>query len=496
MEPSVAGVLVCCGLLAAAWFTEAPVIVALMASLAFGSTAIVTLTALGGSSPLIYVVFLMGLFLTVALRRNVLRELGTVFTQQPLAWLILLLTLYTVVGALVLPRMFAGQTTAFIPLRTVGAGRIAEIPLAPVTGNITQSLYFVLTALSFFAFSVLLLKREAFGAIRTGFFAWASLHASLGFIDLFGKIAGLGDLLAPVRSASYAMLTQVDVAGFWRIAGGYSEASAFGAMTVSLLAFTFTYWRSTQDRFALALSVALLALLILSTSSTAYVASAILLVFVLASITGAALRDRLRKQDVLLLVGALVALGVVIGIVLNNERVLDPFWRLLDTMVINKASSSSGEERAYWNYRSLQSVIDTAGLGIGIGSSRASSWIIAVMSQLGIVGTLMMGFLTVEIIRGVGSRGADQHDREVRAIANSARAACLAGLVTASISSGDADPGLRFYIALAVILSCRRLVRQRLYDPTRGGRFSFPAVSAKRFREPGPGGVPSTSGTS
>ena len=38
------------------------------------------------------------------------------------------------------------------------------------------------------------------------------------------------------------------------------------------------------------------------------------------------------------------------------------------------------------NMRSLESVIDTVVLGIGIGSSRASSWIIAVVSQLGEIG--------------------------------------------------------------------------------------------------------------
>jgi hypothetical protein len=475
MEPSIAGILICCGLFAAALLTEAPVIVALMASLAFGSTAIVTLPALGGSSPLIYVVFLMALFATVGLRRNLVGELGTVFTQQPLAWLVVLLTLYTVVGALVFPRMFEGQTNVFVPVRSeAGAGRIAEVLLAPVTGNVTQSMYFVITALSFFAFSVLLPQQGTLQAIRKGFFAWAGLHASLGFIDLFGKVAGLGDVLAPVRSASYEMLTNVDAAGFWRIAGGYSEASAFGAMTVSLLAFTFTYWKKTNNRLAQVLSVALLTLLVLSTSSTAYVAGAVLLVFVVFSITSAALQDRLRTQDVVVLAVACVVVVGAFGIALHNASALEPFARLFDEMIVNKGLSASGTERAYWNWRSLESVVDTVGFGVGIGSSRASSWMIAVASQLGAVGTLMVGWLTVEIIRGVGS--SSEADDEYRATANSVRAACLAGLVTASISSGDANPGLRFYVALAVILSCRRLALEGFGDARRRPRFSFPAA--------------------
>ncbi len=477
MEPSIAGILICCGLFAAASFTEAPVVVALMASLAFGSTAIMTLPALGGSSPLIFVVFLMALFVTVALRRNLVAELGTVFAQQPLAWLVLLLTLYTVIGALVLPRMFEGQTEVFIPLRFESdGGRIGEVPLAPVTGNVTQALYFVVSALSFFAFSVLLLQGTTLRAIRNGYFACAGLHAGLGFIDLFGKAAGLGDVLAPVRSASYAMLTNTNVLGFWRIAGGYSEASGFGAMTVSLLAFTFVYWRKTSNRLALWLCVALLSLLVLSTSSTAYVAGAVLLVFVTFSITSAAFRDRLRAQDMLILAVTCMAAVGAFGIALHDANALEPFTRLFDEMIVNKSLSDSGAERAYWNWRSLETVVDTVGLGVGIGSSRASSWIIAVASQLGVVGTLIIGWLTAEIIRGARSRSSGDDVYGNWATANSVRAACLAGLVTASISGGEADPGMRFYIALAVILSCRRLAPAGLGHDQPLPRFAFSAT--------------------
>jgi hypothetical protein len=140
-----------------------------------------------------------------------------------------------------------------------------------------------------------------------------------------------------------------------------------------------------------------------------------------------------------------------------NDRVLDPVLRLFDTMVVNKVTSASGEERAYWNYRSLQSLYDTAGLGIGLGSSRASSWIIAVLSQLGIAGSLMFGVLIAAIVRSGHLRGADDIDPEIRSVALSVRAACLAGLLAASIAGGGADPGIQFFVAVAVVLSYRRL---------------------------------------
>ena len=140
-----------------------------------------------------------------------------------------------------------------------------------------------------------------------------------------GKASGAGDILEPVRSASYAMLTNVDVAGFWRIAGGYSEASAFGAMTVSLLAFSFTYWKRTEDRYALALSLALSLLLVLSTSSTAYLAGALLLMFVIAAIVTSAVHDRLRTHDLLVLAAAIAVLLIGFGLALHDASTLEPF---------------------------------------------------------------------------------------------------------------------------------------------------------------------------
>ena len=477
MEFSIVGATICCGILLVALPSNAPLIVALIMSFAFGSTAIVSFSSLGGSSPIIYVIFAAALIASVALRRDVIRDLGTVFSQQPAAWLLVVLALYTVAGSYLLPRLFAGETTAFIPRRPFND--VVEVPLGPATGNITQSLYFVLGILSFLAVCVLLLQPRRFLAIRQGYFAWATLHVAMGFIDLFGKVGGLGDVLAPIRTASYAMFSDVGIEGFWRIAGAYSEASAFGAVTVVLLAFCFTYWRYMHDVYALALSVALLILLVLSTSSTAYVGGAIILTYLLASLTRAAIRNRLRKQDLLLLVAAIASLAVVIGVVLYNENALDPFWRLFDTMILEKASSASGHERAYWNYRSLQSIYETVGFGVGLGSSRASSWFIAVASQLGVAGALIFGYLILQLIRCGPSRSLWEIDRGLCATALSVRSAYLAGILTAAVSSGNADPGVSFFVGVAVVLSYGHLARQSANDEARIPRFSHSRIGQR-----------------
>ncbi|MDJ1157095.1 hypothetical protein QNA08_02435 [Chelatococcus sp. SYSU_G07232] len=458
MQVSVAGILIGACLLLLSRQFGAPHLVALVASLAFGSTAIVTLNALGGSTPLVYTPFAMLLALAVALRRDALHELSRLFARQRVAWVIVGLTAYAFIGAYILPRLFAGQTSAFVPSRALE--RVLEVPLAPVSGNISQTGYFALGAVTFLALGICLRGEGALDAVRRGFLLWATLHVGMGVLDLAGKMVGMGDVLLPIRSAGYAFMTDRAAEGFWRIVGGYSEASAFAAASLACLAFVFTYWRATGSRIALFLTLATLTLLILSTSSTAYVGGAAVAVPVVASIVRSALVGRLSHRDLQVIGVLTLAIAGILAVYLYNERLFEPFLRLLETMVVDKAASGSGRERIYWNQRSIQSFLDTGGLGIGFGSSRASSWPVAVLSQLGFIGSLMVVTLLAVLCRRIQRPVAASVDPAVVALHDSVRACALVTLLAATISGGSADPGLLFFIALAVVLACREKVRR------------------------------------
>ena len=453
VEPSIAGILTCCALLLLGTCLRLPIIIALFASLPFGATAIVSLGGLGGSSPLIYTAFVLMLLLTVATRPRFAETIGIVFKRHWVPWLVLALVIYVAFGAFFLPRLFTDQTMAFVPI----AGEVVEVPLAPVPGNFTQTGYFALNVLAFYAFCVILRERSALEAIGRGFFVFATLQVTLGAIDLGGKLVGLNNVLAPIRSASYAMLNEDQVNGFWRISGGFSEASAFAAASVSCLAFVFTYWRATGSSVALTLALALLGLLVLSTSTTAYVALAVLILPLLGSVLYSALASRIFRRDLMLAGFALTALTVLIAVHMGDEKLLNPFVDLVNTMVFEKHASSSGIQRAYWNASSLQSLADTDWLGVGMGSSRSSSWLVSVVSQLGIIGTVMMAALVGFLARGM-THLESKVDSKGRCIARGVRAASLASLVTLSISGSSADPGLIFFIALAMLVACREHV--------------------------------------
>lgn len=452
MEISPVGLLVCAALLVVGWYMRAPLIVGLLASMAFGSTSLVTLTALGGSSPLIYTFFAGLLVAAVALRKRFLRELSQVIgTIRPL-WILFFLMVYAVVGAWLFPRLFVGQATVFVqPKSRFG---VVEAPLAPVSGNISQTGYFILGGLTAIALCIVLLNIHRLADIRRGLLLWCGLHTGMGVIDLFDKLSGVGDLLLPIRTATYAMLTDTNEAGFARIAGAFSEASAFAGVSLGCLCFAYTYWRRTGSRYAAGLSLTLLVLLLLSTSSTAYVGLAVLSVPVLISLVRSIAGRRLRQGELAVMAIGGLALIAIMGATVYDQRVTEPFQQLIDTAVLNKHKSTSGQERSYWNAKSIEALGDTVGLGVGFGSSRASSWPIAVLSQLGLVGAVLMAALLAVVVRGLGplKRWVDD---DVETVAASVRASALGSLIGGSLTSGTADPGIFFFISLAVIAATR-----------------------------------------
>ena len=451
MTLSFAGALVCAALLLIGHFWGSAIVIGLFASLAFGATAIGSLPSLGGSSPQLFVVFAGLLTLSILIRSGGLHAMGEVLNSHWMAWVAVLLGVYAAAGAVILPRLLAGETMVFIPV----FGEIVERPLQPVSGNITQTAYFLIGIIVLFASSVFASDRRNVPIIRRGFYAFCIAHALLGVVDLVAKYAGLGDVLAPIRTANYAMLTDVGVGGFARLTGGFSEASAFAATSAACLCFAFTSWRQTQSKLALALSIVLVTLLVLSTSTTAYVILGLLSVAFLLSTMMAFVRNVLDRQSLAVWAAAsIVAAGV--GLALFAEaKFVEPLSAMLNTMIFEKHASASGLERAYWNTRSFQSLFETHLLGTGLGSSRSSSWAVSVLAQLGLFGALMMLSLVGFLLLGAHGRPPAALAPEY-AVVVGARAAALGSLLGASISGSGADPGLIFFLALGVDLAYRR----------------------------------------
>lgn len=152
-----------------------------------------------------------------------------------------------------------------------------------------------------------------------------------------------------------------------RLASTYSEPSSAGAFIASSLA-PLLFVRKKLS--VIALGVMMLFLLTLNRSSTAVLtaATSFLLFFILRGT---------NSQRVLVSLCLLVIVSAIIFILFGDSLV---------SLYDEKMSSDSGMIRSWSNYLSLSALYDSYFLGLGLGSNRASSLLLTILTNVGIIG--------------------------------------------------------------------------------------------------------------
>jgi hypothetical protein len=428
-----------------------------------GSAAAFVLDSLGGTN--ISPAHLLLGFLTLRLlsdKRMLAAAARAISFGRPGFWLLLTVVL-SIIGAFCLPRLLAGETFIF----AVRAQVPFAVPLGPSMSNLTQSIYF--TA-DFVCFVVLSAYAGTTGGTRTLAYAGLLCAASnliFGVLDLATYFTNTTELFAPIRNANYAMLDEAEVAGLKRIVGSFTEASSFASATLFYFAYTGKLWLlGVKPKLTFTLAFLSMCAVILSTSTTGYVGLAAFVGFIYLQALLQALRGPVTIQTRSFLVTAPFVLGLVILIVALNADYSSYILNFLDGTIFNKLSTSSGVERSTWNEQALQNFLDTFGFGVGNGSVRASSFPIAVLASLGIVGAVIFGLFFVTVF--LPENGNSQSDRFDYPYRQAAKMACLACLITASISGALVDLGLPFYIFAALCTAKYSPVAvARRYAPSR-----------------------------
>lgn len=435
-----------------------------MAMAPFGAAAAFNLPALGGASVLALDLTAVVLFGIVALSRDGLQQIvGTMRLGQPGFWL-LLLGLFCVVAALFFPRIFQGQTEVFsLARREIGVA-IASVPLGPSTGNLTQLFRIGLGVLAFLALATAFRRRPDAGAVVTAMIIVTWVHFTLGWLDVIVHAVDLSELLEPIRTANYAMLTESRMGGMKRMVGGFSEASTYGYFTLALLGFWLQYWMAEgRSRLGGWMLLATVVVLLRGTSSSAYIAAAVFGI----SFAGLAylrrLRRRVRRRSAAIwaAVAVLVWLGAI-GLFAAYQLV-DPVAAYLDRALFEKLEGSSGIERMSWNAQAFRNFLDTGMMGAGLGSMRASNWLLACLGSVGLIGTgLFLAFLSATA--ALRERGGDA---ERAVVIKALKAACLAQFCAAMLILATPDLGIFFFMLAGLAAGLAR-----------GGRLSASAANA------------------
>lgn len=383
------------------------------------------------------------------------KRLGDAFALDKPGFWLLCNCMWGVVGAIILPRLLRGSTLVFPVDRSGdGSGTLLLQPLGPVSGNLSQAIYCISDVVVYCCMFALLKYRGTYRALATAFFWLTFLDVLAGVIDIASHAVGI-DVLTYVKTAQFAMLTGVELGGLVRISGTFSEASSYAGFTVPLFVFCLQLWVvGYRKKIAGALAISSGLMLLLSTSGTAYVGLGGYLLILLFSRPGVISRDAMvRKNRLWIIAGCGAVLGTLY-VVLFLPAVVSALSDFFNSAVMDKAGSDSGIERMSWNNQGITNFIDTFGIGVGLGSIRASSFIVVLLSNLGVVGVVCYGlFIGRSLLLPVPAH----YPLEERAICFAARHGVIATLICASSSAGVFELGTPFYVwaAAAGALSLR-----------------------------------------
>ncbi|WP_052223106.1 hypothetical protein [Novosphingobium malaysiense] len=311
---------------------------------------------------------------------------------------LMLLTLFWLVAGiatLFMPRLFA-DSVMVVPVRGILS---AAAPLQPTAQNISQFTYMSIAILSVFAFARILrtgdMRQHALRAICVG----ATVAAVTGLLDYASQYLPLDAVLDPFRTASYSLLTDIEVLGSKRVVGLMPEASSYGGICLAFLSALYFYRRALDDdrarQFYVPAILALLTICVwLSKSTGTYIGLGVLLLmaalewflrFNTSDLNGAIYRKGLGIETAVVVSSCIVI--AVLAIV--DPAMFDPVGSMIQRMVLEKRSSVSFEERGMWRSVAISALASTQGLGVGLGSTRSSSAVVAVFSCTGIAGGML-----------------------------------------------------------------------------------------------------------
>jgi hypothetical protein len=420
--------------------------IVMVLSTVFGAAAALSVPDLGGASVLVPSLFL--LFFTARLfmaygERSFLAALGP---WRP-GFFLLLLTVFGVATAIFFPRLFQGMTQTMTVERSIGTHNLISLtPLEFSPSNITQSIYAIGGLICFTASFAFFREGGTPRTLVNGILVVASVNLGFALADIVTYFTHTEYLLGFVRTANYALLTNVEKGGLKRISGTFPEASAFADFTLVLFAMTTSLWLSGVRSGTTGVIAGLsLAALILSTSATALVGlAAILPVLWLQSFLASRYEPGAGRPILILsiLTGVPLVIFLVLIVMPDLAHNLHDFF---DEMLFSKVDSQSGRERFTWNAMAYQAFLDTHGFGAGLGSTRASSFGLVLLSNVGIIGTLIFAIF-VGLLLTADTRPKHLPSRKVAAVVRAAKAGLITVLISAATSGTVYDLGLMFYI--------------------------------------------------
>lgn len=383
--------------------------------------------------------------------------LGVRYSGAPYVWhtagRFIVLTLFAVATAAVLPRVFAGQVQVW-PEKVVASFTGTEA-LQPSFANITQSIYLIIDCLVLVTCALLTTRPGIrFDTLLNTYLLGGWIVVGISFWQLASKLVGVPYPDSFFYSnPGWTIWSGQQFGSVPRINGPFAEPASLASYLAGVIfSCTWLLLRGHKSLSARALLPLALLTMALSTSTTGFVVLAIGLVLLLIyAIIGAprALTARLVRFAVPAVV-VLVMLGssmsvLAPGVVASAGEVVDA--------TLSKGDSSSYDDRTKTDADSIDLMVQTNGIGVGWGSNRSSSLLPGLLSTIGIPGVVLVVSFAVALVRQVRRARQISHDGAQLLLLDGFLISVLGQVIAAVISASTIETP-EFFVQLGVLIGC------------------------------------------
>ncbi|GJE53280.1 hypothetical protein GOFOIKOB_6358 [Methylobacterium tardum] len=412
-----------------------------------GSSSAITLGSSGQIQPVhLFILFLVP-YLLLSQSRCV-AAIDAITFPNPGFWL-LGFTVVSIFAAYFYPRIFEGATNIFAVGATESGQSLMLTPLAPVGGNTTQSIYCMANLTCFVVVLAIVESKSDMVALATAFLFYGAGNIIFAFLDVVTFYTGTDYLLSIIRNTTYVMHVDEISNGLKRIAGSFTEASSFSTATLGVFGYSSVLWLyGVKSFWSGSIALISLVMLLISTSSTAIVCAPAVLALLYFLAMKEASSSNVSASAIVVVVGIPCLILSTALLLAINQTYLEGLNDFLATLIFDKAQSQSGLERAGWNAAALQNFIDTRFLGAGLGSVRASSFILALLSNVGVPGAILFFLFLFSVL----FRKSDVTDG-LSPVRSAAKIGMLGLLMSSIVSGALVDLGFQFYLFSALACS-------------------------------------------
>jgi hypothetical protein len=307
-------------------------------------------------------------------------------------WL-LLFTFIAIPSAFILPFIFAG-TPVYAPKIGIDDGLFIHPPLQFDLNNVIQATYLACHIGT--AFSLLAIKLSVTKVRKA--FLWA-FYIEVFFVsaESFCQLAGINfPLWLVLNNPGYSLWENSQEVYGTRNPGTFAEPSLAGAFLVLYCVGFLVQYLADAGRVFRVIMAMLASGLVASSSSIATLCLVPIPLLLRYSPFRFPWHINLRRTKKIAWILAIVV-GPLFAVLLFSSG----YREVLTTLTVSKGDSGSFVNRTAADLYGLHLLVETHGIGVGLGSSRSSSLLTTLLSNVGIAGTLAFGAFYFKLLRGL-----------------------------------------------------------------------------------------------